>query len=146
MILLLILGFLLTVAFALCVAYFEATAWSRLGADAFSWNEHLLIVGYIACFFLQAILGHYSQGIPLWLFLIYLKGNALLFSALKPSFYYQARHVINPENYPKGWKSDPSDAPGKKTSKINFSFKTRKKLAIAGLSVFAISLILTIVL
>lgn len=110
--------------FAACEGIAHAILWSKRGADAYKWNEHIVFV-------VQRIV----LGLLIWYSsdLAYLIAGSIAYIPVHASVYYEARKRID-GSYPKGWMSEPSS---KSTARFNFSFFTRILL-------FFISLIIII--
>lgn len=131
----------------------EAVLWSRLGADAFTWNEHIiLVVGrmlfmanmilsatYCSC----AVVG--TRGI--WIVLLATLGMLLTFPILHNGSYYESRNWIATHNgtikpYSKGWKDQSTTS----TANINFDLFNRVLLGSLGLIIYIGAIVFNIII
>ena len=104
--------YLLMLVFAACEGITHAILWSKRGADAYKWNEHII---FVVQRIILGLLIWYSPNLSL------LIAGAIAYIPVHASVYYEARKRIDGA-YPKGWVSEPSDG---STARFNFSFFAR---------------------
>jgi len=116
--------------FAILRGWEQAILWSRLGADSYSWNEHLLFVGIRSIYLITILLATQLTIIAG----LFIAGAFILsFAFFHDGMYYEQRYQIDNRVYRKRWWSNPSLTT---TSKIKFTSTTRIVLALIGLGVF----------
>jgi hypothetical protein len=123
-----ILAFLL---FFVTIGVTDGVLWSRVGADAFEGNEHIILnltrlSVVILALIPVSILTTISMG--------------LLFPLVHNGSYYETRkHISKGIVYPDGWKSEPSPT---STAEINLTLKQRVGMAAVGFILLITSIII----
>lgn len=103
----------------------EAVLWSRKGADAFKWNEHILLAVNRGLIFVAAYVA-----VSPWI----LASSLLAFPFFQAGTYYTFRHLIDNNVYPDGWWSQPSNT---STATVNVSTQLRTLAMISSLALLA---------
>jgi hypothetical protein len=124
----------------------NAITYSCKGANAFTWNEHIVWVIarllVIVSFVMGAYMGYHAQGqAALWMGLgIEALAGGLAFSFFHNGIYAETRDEIGEDKYSlqQNWKySSPTD-----TSRFNFTYKQRLWMFICSLVLMALYLLL----
>lgn len=107
----------------------DSIKWSKKGAEAFTWNEHIILViqRLIPLLMIFVSLHFNTDYISLGLFFL---SVGLIFPYIHNGTYYYFRDKID-KTYPKGFFSEPSKT---STAKINFSYNTRLVMFIVGMT------------
>ncbi len=108
-----ILGYILLAMTASIGGVIEAILWSRKAADAFKWNEHIVLNIHRGLIFLLA----YFAVSP-WIILAHI----FSFPFFQAGAYYQTRHYFDKHVYEDGWFSGASSS---STASINVKLKHR---------------------
>jgi len=103
----------------------QGIMWSRTGAAAFKWNEHILFI---------ISRGLFVASLVLCTFITQFQALSVAGCSIHDGVYYIARGMIAKNNgnvnpYPGGWSAEPSTT---STANMDFSWKTRYMLAIGG--------------
>lgn len=119
------------ILFWIALGITQGILWSKKGAEAFRWNEHIVFVSTVVVALVCMFISYQMSD-----------GRLLVLSILSAMFmypffyngsYYESRKRIaqldNRVIYPQGWRSDPSVS---STALINFRFKQRLALLYIG--------------
>lgn len=123
------IGLILLLVYSALQGLTDSVLWSRKGHEAYEHNEHIGLWGGRLIVFILAVL-KVNPVIAI--------GALLLFPFIHSGCYYEGRKIISEgQTYPDGWKSEPSED---SSAKINFSFKQRTYMALAGILVITLYL------
>lgn len=88
--------FAFLVAFGIATGWIHAILWSKKGAEAYKWNEHILLTSQVGLFFaLPLVVFFYAKTLTFWSLLTVLSAGWAAFAFFHPSTYYWARHHID---------------------------------------------------
>ena len=122
------------VMFAITSGIVEGILWSRKGAEAFKWNEHIALISQAIAFILGVSLSQFVR-IPFFHFGILLLASSMAFVGIKPGVMYYVRHKIDPSVYGAKFFAEPSDS---STAKINLSVALRMGLIVCSIEILSI--------
>lgn len=134
------IGIMITALWLFCIlaslwGIKEGVLWSRKGADAYKWNEHILFVmerivaaGLFICGAWIGINGSIWDSVAVSIAAMF------MFPFFHNGMYYFSRREID-GSYPKGFWDEPSDT---STASWNFSLTQRVAGAIVGVCILAI--------
>ena len=114
-------------AYAALDGFNDSLYYSRLGADAFTWNEHHTLTAQRAVFVLCGLL---ATQVSMYQFAIVGFAWGLGFSLLHNGFYYWGRHLIDPKNQPFSLTYSSTTS----TAKLELGFHARLTLALLGVA------------
>lgn len=100
--------------------------WSRKGADAFTFNEHLVMVGLRACVFGAVVVA----GLIEMKALVTVLAFSVSFPFWHNTAYYWSRHEIDPNVYPNWFTAQSTTS----TAEINIGFSLRIILLVLSLT------------
>ncbi|WP_216689000.1 hypothetical protein [Hymenobacter siberiensis] len=118
-------------AYAALDGFCDALYYSRMGADAFSWNEHLTLTAQRVVFVLCGLL---ATQVSMYQFAIVGLAWGLGFSLVHNGFYEVGRQLID------GRKLDYTYRSSTSTAKWDFTFKQGLWMAIVGIAVLIASI------
>lgn len=129
--------FLFAASFALISGLVEAILWSKKGADAFTWNEHIALLALRGLVFFGLFLGFWANAdMNFWRLVLSAGIGYMGFVGLHPSFYYLFRNKID-RSYPMGFFSNPSRD---STADINLSVGLRMLLILGSIILLVVFL------
>ena len=110
--------------------------WSKKGADAYSWNEHIVLWVDASLTFLAVYFGYfYAQNLSFWSLSLLSAAGGFVYMALHPSFYYLSRHQID------GAYDGPFDEPSEgSTAWLNFPTWARVVFLVVAIVILIIAL------
>lgn len=127
-----LITFLLLCAYACISGVKDGILWSKKGADAFEWNEHIVFIAERACIGSIVLVLPFITNISLLDSVVVLASFCLCFSFLHNGCYYTTRRYIDVDYY--NWFSESKSS----SAKFNFGIVLRLVTFFVGLAVISI--------
>lgn len=127
-----LITFLLLCAYACISGVKDGILWSKKGADAFEWNEHIVFISERACIGSMVLVLPFINKLSLLDSCAVLASFCLCFSFLHNGCYYTTRRYIDVDYY--NWFSESKSS----SAKFNFGIVLRLVTFFVGLAVISI--------